>query len=682
LWTKFRGHGVQVVAVHISETEAQAKTWMQGLGVTFPAIQDTAGFTIAHSYIQGEVSVPHPYIIGRDMIIRKDWVADEGNLLDVIYMRSPVDVVMVMDVSDSMTYPSPAAPVGDSKLDMMKQTMTMITDFLRDHGQPDDCMGLVWFTDDVSAYHNLTNQYLVSVHTYHTDLRTQIQSKTTGTCTAMGAGLQKSFQMLAGSAHGKYVVLCTDGMQNVQPMVSKVGNHYEIIDSPGMYECGGHSSIVAQPGVDIASYGTTVHTIGVGITANYGTFLQEIADATGGYYRGTNDPDIDLDLIYFVDLCNCLAGGSPSVVLHAPSILGADQCTAEEHFSINQTVRKMTVTLSWKKSLGGSLTFWLYSPDGTLLDLHREMRFSETYAMATIFLPPSKSGKEIQHVGKWRLVIAGQYPGKRAEYHAMVIAEDYNIKYRLDYPRKIYSVGDLLPVRIQLKDLKRLITRFNRVLINTACLPVPLQDMLAQYKYHDLARKGTKPKRKSEYSKNPFMLKLETMEVDQRFKKMIKPERKQLSFSKEKLKSYLKTEEIHIPIRLTQPGLHTFKVEIQADAPKGGPIQRVDLISVFVVPGHADPKHTQAITKEIAAGKMRGVSVQAIPRNSRGQLFGPGYAKEFKATAGKKAIRMDVQDLLNGSYEMSILLPEGEWAGMEERGEKPKLTFQGKVILG
>ena len=244
LWSRFAGHGIQVVAVHVSGTEAIAQAWMTGLGVTFPAVQDDPSLAIMDSYTEGSFGIPQSYVIGRDFVIRQHIYGAvtedvlEGHVMDVVYMRDPIDVEMVMDVSDSMNS-SPSGPGGDSKLTMMAQAATMILDFLNDHGQVDDRMGLVWFTDDKSEYSNPAGDKLFPILTNWVDLRAQINAPVTGTCTAMGAGLQTAFDTLSSSVQRRFAILCTDGMQNIEPKVTQVGSQYEIIDSGG-WLCGGH----------------------------------------------------------------------------------------------------------------------------------------------------------------------------------------------------------------------------------------------------------------------------------------------------------------------------------------------------------------------------------------------------------------------------------------------------------
>jgi hypothetical protein len=683
LWSNLSGHGVQVVAIHVGSTEAAAQAWMTGHGVTFPAIQDDTSFSIFASYSPGYYGVPHSYVIGRDMVIRKDLLGSidchvlEGHVMDVVYMRDPIDVEMVMDVSDSMNDPSPSDPGGDSKLTMMKQAATMITDFLNDNGQVDDRMGLVWFTDDASEYQNPTGEKLLPVQIHWTDLRTQINTHGTGTCTAMGAGLQTAFDTLSPSTQKPFVILCTDGMQNIEPKVTKVGSHYEMIDSGG-WLCGGHSSVVSHPGVDIITYNTCIHTIGIGITATYAALLQEIADATDGFYRGTNDPETDLDLIYFLDLCNCMAGGSPTVVHHSTGIFRPEEYEAVECFCLNRSIRKVTVMLSWRKSQGNDLTFWLYAPDGTLLDLHHEMKRFESHSLATIYLPRQQDGQELGYVGHWRMVIRGETQGAHADYHAMVIGEDREIKYALDFPKKMYEVRDLLPIRINLTELKEPIVKVNEILMEMVHLRVPLAELLAQYRvsFYELQKEIKKGRK--QYRKDPVVAKLEAMASDPRFRKFLTPVRNQLSLQEGSLECKISEKEIFIPIALKQPGLHSFKVAIQCQTPGNGPICRTDMISVNVRPGKADPKQTRVSLTEISAKGLAGAMFHVTPKNKNGQLVGPGFGHEFKAMVGKQSLEFDIEDQLNGTYQIELLIPKK----VQVKGKRTSVNimFQGKLV--
>jgi hypothetical protein len=660
---------------------------MTGLGVTFPAIQDDASFSVFASYSPGYYGVPHSYVIGRDMVIAKDllgFMAEdvlEGHLMDAVYMREPIDLEMVMDVSDSMNSTSPSDPLGDSKLTMMKRATTMITDLLNDHGQVSDRMGLVWFTDDASEYQNAAGQKLLPVQANCADLKAQIAAQGTGTCTAMGAGLQTAFDNLSSSVQKRFAVLCTDGMQNIEPKVTKVGSHYEIIDSGG-WLCGGHSALAPHPGVDIASYSTCIHTIGVGITANYASLLQEIANGTNGFYLGTNDPENDLDLIYFVDLCNCLADGSPAVVHHNAGAFYPEECQAVDRFYVNRSVRKVTVMLSWKSSQPSNLTFWLHSPDGTLLDLHNEMKLFETHCLATIHLPRRQDGQEVEHVGEWRLVIRGETHGGCADYHAFVIAEDRETKYHVDFPRKLYELGDILPIKIRLTESEEPVLRVNDIVMEEAHLRTPLAELLAQFKVSSYELMQKPRVRRGEHRTAPILLllKLEAMASDRRFSELLTPTRNELSLRKGSLQCKIGEEGLLVPVALEQSGLCSFKVTVHCDTEKNGPISRTDMVSVYVGPGKANPERTSVRPAEISVKGLTGAIVYITPRNGRGQLLGPGLGHEFTAMAGKQALEAEVSDPLDGTYEIELLIPKKVRTKAKEKRVPVDIGFQGAPI--
>ncbi len=533
------------------------------------------------SYTSGDFGVPHNYVIGRDMIIRKDHAgamteaALEGYVLDVVYMRNPVDLEMIMDVSDSMNSPSPSAPSGDPKLTLMQQAASMITDFLNDHGQVDDRMGLVWFTDDVSEYTGVGSMKLFPVQLNSVDLKNQITTHPTGICTAMGAGMQTAFDTLSASTNARYAILCTDGMQNIEPKAAPVAGHYEIVDSAG-WLCGGHSSVPAHPGTNIASYNTRVHTIGIGITATYAPLLQDIANATGGFYRGTDDPATDLDLIYFVDLCNSLAGGSPAVVHHHAGRFEEKACEVEEFFYLNRSVRKITAMLSWQQAQQGNLTFWLRTPDGTLLDLHAEMKQFERYCMATIYLPKQQNDRVIPYVGRWKMIIRGETQNSYTDYHAIVIAEDHELKYKVDFPRKVYKVGDVLPVHVTLAINEKPLLQMNNILLEVSQLSQPLEKLAAKYQLPTGKPPSGRP------PEDPFLQKLRAMQVDPAFRRYLVPKRIAFSLKEGTLVCKPGDKEMIISYPLKQAGLCSFKVAVQYENKKEGPVHRLDYVSVHV----------------------------------------------------------------------------------------------------
>jgi hypothetical protein len=696
------GRRVQIVAIHVSYTEEEdeARDWMvdelevepSDIQDIFPAIQDSydeasGSFEIYNSYFEGpDVDLPHLYIIDRDGLIRYDKIYVDGesaewteeaiqnHIMAVVYRRDPIDVEMVMDVSGSMNSPPPSDPGGDSKLALMHQAASMITEFLAADGQPDDRMGLVWFTDDADEYQNLDEEKLVSVEPNLTTLVSQINTYPTGNCTAMGAGLQKALDTLGGSDQQRFAILCTDGMQNIEPMVTEVDGHFEIIDSGGGY-CGGHASVPAHPDVDIAEYDTRVHTIGVGVTATYATLLYDLAIATHGFYRGTNDPETDLDLIYFLDLCNCMAGASPAVAHHSVDKFYPEKCQTVEYFHLNRTVRKITVALSWQRSLKGNLTFWLRSPDGTLLNLHQELKRSSDHCMATIHLPRHQKGVELEHVGRWQMIIRGETGGQPAAYHAIVIAEDRETHFHLDYPRRSYAVGDILPLQFKLVEAKDLVTRVHALELETARLPVPIPELMAELPISPYEIEKKLPGGEFCFKKAPVLTKLQALTTDPRYAHRFKPERLKQSLNQGDLKYHIGRKELTLPVMLDRTGFYSFKLTLQCDTEKNGPICRTDMVTVCVRPGEPDAKTSRMTIQEMDTEEKKGVQIRYTPRNRLGNLLGPGYEHKFRRVTGKKTAAVPVEDLLDGTYLIDLTI------GAEKKKQEPiKILFENTVI--
>ncbi len=689
LWNTYSGHGVQIVAVvrENSTPTSVIKTWLTGefdVTVTFPAIHNE---DIWSSYMGGipvnDRVVPHTFIIDRNMHIRERFLGFpgrdflEGLLKDTIYIRDPIDLEMVMDVSGSMNWPL----TGDSKFEMMKRACRIIGNFLNTNGQIDDNMGLISFTDDVSE-----DQTLLPIKAnwdITNGLKDKINALVTGTCTAMGAGLQTAFDTLPPSTPTRksFVILCTDGIQNINPLVKKVpAGHYEIINGDDW--CGDPSQIVSEhPGDNIANYNIPVHTIGVGITANYETLLQGIANQTGAFYQGTNDPETDLDFLYLIDLCNIMAGGSPSILYHNTSNLSVEEHKKAEIFYLNRSIRKITVILSWKKSQRSNFMFWLYSPDGTLLDLHNEMRLYENHCMATIYLPKRQNGESLEYLGGWRMIIRGEIIGTSADYHAFVIGEDTVIKHVVDFPKKLYEVGDLLPIRIIVLNKKKPVFIMPKeIVIETKYFRVPLPELLAQYKVSpfELLKKSKISTKK--VPKNLLILKLKAMTSDPHFQKHLIPYTKHLSLLRGDLECKIEKEEIFIPIALEQPGLHSFKIKVRYESPENGPICRTDMISLIVGPGKADPEQTKINFIETSTDKLKGKIINITPRNKKGQLLGPGYSYELKLQVGKKEFDIKIKDLLDGTYQIELPVSEKEMVEIKEKDLDVDITFHNNLI--
>lgn len=671
---------VAVVGVGVGDPDAAM--WLNGLGVTFPAIADTT-WTVTNQYWNASSSsYPQNAIVGRDEIVHDsftglhDEATLEGHLLNVIWMRDPVDIELVMDVSGSMNSPAPSDPGGDAKLLLMQRAANIVVNYLASNGQTNDRMGLVWFESDVRDYTAPGGAKLVPVQANEAILRAEINASTTGGCTAMGAGLQTAFNTLVSEGlQDRFAILCTDGMQNVDPMVTKVGSHYEIIDGGGY--CAAHSSVAPVPGTNITTYNTRVHTIGVGITAIYATVLQEVADQTGGFYTGTDDPETDLDLLYMVDLCHCMAGGSPKISFHRVGIFRQEECYAEEHFFVNRTTRKITVILTWQQAQGCDLTFWLYGSDGRRLDLHRQMKCFGDHCLATVHLPANFGEKQWSHVGQWRLVIRGETTGGKADYHAFVICEDREVKFRLEIPRRVYEVGDYLPVRVLLQASGLPIVNLQDIRLETAYHRLSVSEAVSQFAY---STRDTDVCRESVASR--LENKIAAMQVDAKFRDLLRPVRSLKSLASGDLKCSIEDKSAVVPIKLSRPGLHTFKIDTFCEVEGNGPVARTDVVSVMVGPGRPSKEKTVLRDLVIKDKDRSGLLAIITPKSEAGFLFGAGLADKIDVKVSGNKHDVKITDLLDGTYHVEITRPQQTKpeSAVDRKKTKMSILFEGVLL--
>jgi hypothetical protein len=701
LWTEFGsgGNGVQMVAVqHNDDGGGWIGTLNGGAGLPFPAIQDNPPANDIYHAFDDRVlwwGMPQIYVIDRDQIVHSSATycyvdpimipietqeQIENRIMDAIAERDPVTVEFVADVSGSMN--SVPAGSSDPKLQLMKDAANIAANVLGDHGQTGDRAGLVSFSD-VANDHGGTFHATLGNAASITGL---IDPLIADGCTAMGAGLQTAFNMHVadGSPNDRHAILLTDGRQNIEPYVRTYIDslfpfiaHSEILDDGGSGCSGIHSGTAGNPGHDLINYDTKVHTIGLGITGSYGWDLNMLSATTGGIYRATNDPNADLQLIYEVDLCEALAGGSPTVIHYNTGHYYQEKCRVVERFQVNSTIRKLTAILSWEHALNGDLTFWLRAPDGTLLDLHKEMRLFDSYAIAQIYLPNYKDGVKLPYIGEWEMIIGGVIDDNKAFYRASVIGEDPELKFSFDFPRNIYSVGDMVPLAVSLVADDYKLSEPMDIVLEHSVLRTPVAELLADYQANPkYISEPTNPDC-DKCKPDPLGLKLESLSNDPLYKGKLLPVRRSYSLRDGTLDCKVEEKAIILPVILNQPGLNNYRITAKFKDREGGTVTRTSMVSVQVDPGRVDPKKSIVKPLQISTKRMEGVLVYVTPRNSAGQLIGPGLKEddiEFKI--GRSSVECQVEDDLNGSYRIKV--PWGKKAA--PKGKSASITIKGEPV--
>ena len=306
------------------------------------------------------------------------------------------------------------------------------------------------------------------------------------------------------------------------------------------------------------------------------------------------------------------------------------------------------------------------------MDLHNEMKLFETHCLATIYLPRVESQSQITHVGQWTIKIKGETGNGEADYHIFVIGEDLETKMLIDIPRKLYEVGDIIPLQIQIEDARTKLLTPTEIVIEKAVPRVPLTELLSKYKVSSFELRH----KAKAYQKDPLYMKIESLSRNPRYSSMLKPARKRLSLTQKELGCEINQKGFIVPMAVEKPGLHSYKIEVLCESKENGPIHRVDMVTLNVGSGKVDTKSSKVVSMSFSKEKRTGLYFKVTPKNVFGQMLGPGLSNEFTAVIGRSEQEVEVVDNLDGTYNVTFLDPVRKSKGPRA----VTLRFSGQAI--
>jgi hypothetical protein len=276
------------------------------------------------------------------------------------------------------------------------------------------------------------------------------------------------------------------------------------------------------------------------------------------------------------------------------------------------------------------------------------------------------------------MVIRGEMTGGSAEYHAFVVCEDREVKFRLEIPRKVYEVGDYVPLRVLLQASKQPISKLRDIRLETAYLRLPVAEALSQFPFTSRDANDSGKKKAA----NRLKEKVLAMQSDSRFRNLLRPVRDVNSLASGDLKCTIEDKAVVVPIRLSRPGLHTFKVDVFCEVGNNGPVARTDVISVMVGPGRPSKEHTVLKDLVIKDKDRLGVLAMISPKSEEGFLFGAGLTDEIEVKVSGHKHDVSITDLLDGTYHVEITRsrPTKSEAQADRKKTKVSILFQGVLL--
>ena len=358
-------------------------------------------------------------------------------------------VVQVLDLSGSML--DPACLNCPSKLAVMKDSVEIFVQLWAVLAGPGDRIANAYFGSQITTFPTTPQTLLELAPANVTAVVDDVRQRTTvpANRTAMGGGIQTGIETLESTgATGipqRHVIVFTDGMQNVNPMVVTVGSNLDIANQAGFPSS---NVMPSQPArrLDMA-LGMRIHTVGIGASPAFVGLLTDIAQRTGGETRITTSPDADLRQFFVESVIAALQGNSPQLVAYRR---GTFTTAAVERFRLEPGATRAVFKLSWKR--GQKLDFRV-ERDGK--DVSSLGRFVDGpfYRIFTVDRP---------RAGQWTMRLSG---ARGAAYEAAAIVDQHAVRFAVSLPRRAVAAGDPLEIRVKTLVAGQPITRASRVVV-------------------------------------------------------------------------------------------------------------------------------------------------------------------------------------------------------------------------
>lgn len=572
------------------------------MGIDFPIVQKENGdwaeyideYVFVDSPADPGIAIIKPtgefYGINYDIYPTTDGVDWVVSMVDsLLYPRQPVSTVLALDRSGSMIGPPPTGTTP--KIEVLKDAVGTFLDVWEAHAVPDDKIGVVDFSGSIDQYADpVTSDTLVPVDTEAANVEAHVASLSPGGSTCIGGAVATALDDLAPSPQ-RHIILFSDGMQNINPMLADVGTPIQILTvdpgDEGLYDLVqfvfGDSGVPPKPGEDLESFGTHIHTIGVGLTSSPWTdLMSQVAGQTGGLHFETPAPLVDLQSFYVNDLMQSFAGATPQLLRHRHATFTPAKGAFSDTCPVTDSAHRLTVVLSWQGDPDkNQLLCSLEAPGGILLDISGRTRVSARRRVVSVPLPAYHRGRVIEGGGRWRLHVMGTAK-KEVPCQIFWIADDHLVHFDVGPIDRVYQVGDLLRISARLArgDAAIPAKQIQMAKVRTAWPSIDFKRFFNTYEVSPARARSVRRWLKTwhRHSLSAQTVKLYALNTDPKaIIRCIKTRSKTVAL--EPARGRLKAA-----VPLKKPGMHRFEFQVQAAAGGGQRIVRSRSVHVYVKP--------------------------------------------------------------------------------------------------
>ena len=550
----------------------------------------------------------------------------------VIPLPNPAAAMLAIDISGSMLAKQCATCA--TRYDILRQAVAIFAQLWSQMGRANDRLGVTYFRTTIDE--PLINGERLpmlsgNVATLIAHVDGQAQVVVPANLTAMGGGLQRSLDTLralpSDQAEARHVILFSDGMQNVNPMV--VPPQHVEIDNVAGRPSSGVPPTSPLTRLDAQSP-LKIDTIAVGAGA-FVDVLSDIATHGQGLTQQTLDAN-DLRQFFVEQLVDTLRGASPQLIGYRRGTLAGSIAT--EPFRVNRGARKLLFKVSWQR--GQRLDVRVFK-DGVDMTGTAQVVAGEFYRILAI--ASSSSGREPAS-GEWRVRISGK---SGTAYEAAAIVDEKEIQYQARLDRLPDATLGLI---VQVGKGRRTIDGPMAVTATMTRPRVAIGDVLATVKPLKPGSGGTEPG---------------MTDVERRVAGLL-----QDPAARAKLRPVTETIRLQgddrggfraVLANAMIPGLYRTEVRIVGTDRALGPVERSRMVSATVRFGEADRARSMLTLRDLPS--RRSVELTLRPADRRGSLLGPAFAGQIALALSNGEINREPEDLGDGRYRFIFSPPAG-----------------------
>jgi len=373
-----------------------------------------------------------------------DGITPCSRIFKLKIVRMPIDIVFVLDISGSMSGRYNPTCVGAgcrTKIDELKSAVSLFFDrgLVAGNFTSTDKVSVIYFETGIdNADGTLVDWTPANITTPVTGLQAHVNAKPLGNTTNMNGGLTTANPSAVTAGRKKFIILFTDGMQNVSPLITSTG---------------GSNPTVTIGGVAYSSASAPVKIYTIGLNAPSGAvyaMLGDIAHATNGiaYYNTTPAGAVDaafaLDQSFMNSFIGVLKGASPQIVDYRYKNAGGS-AEVTESFKVNKGAS--SIILQYNSAGPGREVGIRIMKDGVDVTQFGRSVLGNGYRLFSMSFPKVIGpGDTIRSEGTWEMKIRSSF----TSYQASAVVDDHLLNYTCSIDDKVHTVGDTLRMNVRL----------------------------------------------------------------------------------------------------------------------------------------------------------------------------------------------------------------------------------------